>query len=108
MLSLNGQNLQQWWRTYKWKFVDTTWFLNSMGAGTTHGSPSKIQEEIDECFPCYKQMFQIIGDKQHVVGHNVFDSSTKTNEYDQDSDASHCDPLGLDKSNESDSNGTKK
>ncbi|MBW0529783.1 hypothetical protein O181_069498 [Austropuccinia psidii MF-1] len=103
-LNLNGQNLQQWWRTYKRKFVDTTWFLNSTGAGTTDGSHSTIQEEIEDCCPCYKRMMGIFGDKQNVVGHNVFNSLSKSKEGNGDSDESHRDPVGLDTSMESNSN----
>ncbi|MBW0526631.1 hypothetical protein O181_066346 [Austropuccinia psidii MF-1] len=51
-------------------------------------------------------MLGIFGDKQNVVGHNVFKSSTKTNEDDEDYDESHHYTLGLDTSNESDSDGT--
>ncbi|MBW0522724.1 hypothetical protein O181_062439 [Austropuccinia psidii MF-1] len=103
-LNLNGRNLQQRWRTFKCKFVDTTWFLNRTGAGTTDGSNSTIQEEIDERCPCYNRIMGIFGDKQNVVGHNVFDSSSKTKEDKGDSDYSHRDPVGLDTSMESNSN----
>ncbi|MBW0564029.1 hypothetical protein O181_103744, partial [Austropuccinia psidii MF-1] len=103
-LNLNGQNLQQRWRTYKHKFVDTTRFLNSTGAGTTDGSYSTIQEEIEDRCPCYKRMMGIFGDKQNVVGHNVFDSLRKSKEGNGDSDESHRDPVGLDTSMESNSN----
>ncbi|MBW0534215.1 hypothetical protein O181_073930 [Austropuccinia psidii MF-1] len=70
MLNLNGRNIQKWWRTYKRKFVDTTLFLNSTGAGTTDGSYSTIQEEIEDHCPCYKRMMGIFGDKQNLVGQN--------------------------------------
>ncbi|MBW0567294.1 hypothetical protein O181_107009 [Austropuccinia psidii MF-1] len=103
-LNLNGQNLQQWWRTYKCKFVDTTRFLNRTGAGTTDGSHSMIQEEIEDRCPCYKRMMGIIGDKQNVVGHNVFDSSSKTKEEKGESDESNWDPVGFDTSMDSNSN----
>ncbi|MBW0497877.1 hypothetical protein O181_037592 [Austropuccinia psidii MF-1] len=49
-LNLSGFNLQQHWRTYKRKFVQTAQFLK----GTA-----------------------IFGNKQNVIGHNVFDSMTK-------------------------------
>ncbi|MBW0537301.1 hypothetical protein O181_077016, partial [Austropuccinia psidii MF-1] len=91
-LNLNVQNLQQWWRTYKRKFVDTTQFLNSTWAEATDGSHSTIQEEIEDHCPCYKRMMGIFGDKQNVVGHNVFDSSSKTEEDKRESDESHWDP----------------
>ncbi|MBW0583722.1 hypothetical protein O181_123437 [Austropuccinia psidii MF-1] len=103
--NLNGLNLQKLWRTYKQKFADTTWFLNSIGAGTTHRSTSTIQEEIDDCFPCYKTILGIFGEKKNLVGHNLLGILIKTNEYDQYSDESNCNSLGMYLSNESDSEG---
>ncbi|MBW0490647.1 hypothetical protein O181_030362 [Austropuccinia psidii MF-1] len=103
-LNLNGQNLQQQWRTYKCIFVDTTWFLNSTGAGTTDGSYSTIKEEIEDRCPCYKWMMGIFWDKQNVVCHNFFNSLSKSKEDNGDSDESHQDPIGLDTSMESNSN----
>ncbi|MBW0484565.1 hypothetical protein O181_024280 [Austropuccinia psidii MF-1] len=76
----------------------------STGAGTTDGSYSTIQEEIEDCCPCYKRMMGISGDKQNVVGHKVFDSSRKSKEGNGDSDESHWDPVGLDTSMEINSN----
>ncbi|MBW0490137.1 hypothetical protein O181_029852 [Austropuccinia psidii MF-1] len=63
-----------------------------------------IQEEIEYCCPCYKRMMGIFGDKQNVVGHNVFDSSSKTERDKGESDESHWDPVGFDTSMDSNSN----
>ncbi|MBW0577253.1 hypothetical protein O181_116968 [Austropuccinia psidii MF-1] len=78
-LNLSGRNLQQRWRTYKRKFVQTAQFLKGTGQGLDVMTNNTLQEDVNSFCPCFNQMVAIFGKKQNVIGHNVFESTTKIN-----------------------------
>ncbi|MBW0556059.1 hypothetical protein O181_095774 [Austropuccinia psidii MF-1] len=84
-LNLSGCNLQQRWRTYKRKFVQTAQFLKGMGQGLDVMTNNTLQEDVNSRCPCFNLMVAIFGNKQNFIGHNVFDSTTKINK-DHDAD----------------------
>ncbi|MBW0547617.1 hypothetical protein O181_087332, partial [Austropuccinia psidii MF-1] len=78
-LNLSGRNLQQRWRTYKRKFVQKAQFLKGTGQELDVMTNKTLQEDVNSRCPCFDQMVAIFGNKQNVIGHNVFDSTVKIN-----------------------------
>ncbi|MBW0514033.1 hypothetical protein O181_053748 [Austropuccinia psidii MF-1] len=95
-LELSGRNLQQRWRMYKRKFMDTAQWLNHTGTGISNGLCGSLQGEIDSRCPCFDRMVVIFGNKQNVAGHNVYDTSMVMDGKDEEGDldvhdnVSHC------------------
>ncbi|MBW0510390.1 hypothetical protein O181_050105 [Austropuccinia psidii MF-1] len=52
-LELSGHNLQQHWRTYKHKLMDTSQWLNNIGSGISNVLCGSLQGEIDSRCPCF-------------------------------------------------------
>ncbi|MBW0506705.1 hypothetical protein O181_046420 [Austropuccinia psidii MF-1] len=83
-LELNGHNIQQRWRTYKCKFMDTAQWLNHTGSGISNGLCGSLKGEIDSRCPFFDQMVVIFGNKQNMAGHNVYDTSMVMDGKDED------------------------
>ncbi|MBW0472768.1 hypothetical protein O181_012483 [Austropuccinia psidii MF-1] len=78
-LELSGRNLQQYWHTYKHKFMETT-----QGLGVSKDVCGNLQAEIESRCLCFNQIIMMFGRKQNVAGHNVYDTSMVMNGKDEE------------------------
>ncbi|MBW0460396.1 hypothetical protein O181_000111 [Austropuccinia psidii MF-1] len=90
-LHLDAQKLQQRWQTYKRKYVITSRYAHSKGAGTSHNNGLTLDKELDLQCPCFKRMDAIFGKKSNVRATNVKDTSKQIEGKDQERSSSEWD-----------------